>query len=66
MNEGENVRMQYIEKENGDIVDGPWAGKIRKGTRAIWVHLRDKNAAQPIWGEMSSIAKDYYHAEMKK
>ena len=66
MNEGENVRMQYIEKENGDIVDGPRAGEIRKGARAIWVHLRDKNAAKPVWGEMSSIAKDYYHAEMKK
>lgn len=49
---GVNVAMGYVEKEDGEVVDGHAAADIRKHARSIWVQIATTTEGPPAkWGE---------------
>jgi uncharacterized membrane protein len=58
--------MKYVEGEDGITVDGYRATAIRRHARGIFKHLAQHDALARKWGQTSSVASDYFHAEMCK
>jgi hypothetical protein len=59
-----NVAMRYVERENGDLIDGDRASEIRKFARAIWVSFGKKRLAPAKWGQAGVETRKDYFQEM--
>jgi hypothetical protein len=64
--QGENVKMQYIEDENGVAVDGHKASEIRRITRSIWAHLASIGKAPKTWTKIDIMSGQQYRQEMHR
>ena len=62
--QGINVTMGYVEKENGEVVDGHAASDIRKCARSIWVQIATTEAAPAKWSEAGIKHNDSYRMQM--
>lgn len=56
--------MQYIQQEDGMIIDGYRATEIRRYARSIWVGLARKGNEFNSWGEADHEALKLYYSEM--
>ncbi|KAH7905891.1 hypothetical protein BJ138DRAFT_705412 [Hygrophoropsis aurantiaca] len=56
--------MQFVQHENGDVIDGHRASDIRKHAREIFAHLLRMGTAPKVWGEVGLVAATYYRSEM--
>ena len=52
---GENVKMRYIQHENGDIIDGWRATEIRRYARSIFVGFAMDGKVFPSWVEGADV-----------
>ena len=62
--EGINVRMLYIEEENGNAIDGFRAKAIREFAKRIFQELLAHNLAPATWGQATMTALRYFLSEM--
>jgi hypothetical protein len=53
---GENVKMQYIEEENGEPVSGHRATEMCRIARSIWAHLSSIWKALKTWMKASAVS----------
>ncbi|KDQ07817.1 hypothetical protein BOTBODRAFT_59750 [Botryobasidium botryosum FD-172 SS1] len=61
---GANVTMQFVERENGVVISGAGAGKIRIKCREVWQKLLNHGLAPVKWGDAAIDACNYYRSEM--
>ncbi|KAF8970387.1 hypothetical protein BDZ97DRAFT_1951671 [Flammula alnicola] len=59
MNEGENVMLDFIELDNGTIVDGNTAKVIRDELRSVYNELRKKDLLPKTWGAIGITARTF-------
>ncbi|ETW83048.1 hypothetical protein HETIRDRAFT_417053 [Heterobasidion irregulare TC 32-1] len=62
--EGINVRMLYVEEENGNMIDGFRAKAIREFAKRIFQELLAHNLAPATWGQATMTALKYFLSEM--
>jgi hypothetical protein len=64
--QGINVAMGYVEKEDGEAVDGHVASDMRKCARSIWVHIATVSETGPPakWGEAGIKFNEMYRKQM--
>ncbi|KDQ10429.1 hypothetical protein BOTBODRAFT_496356 [Botryobasidium botryosum FD-172 SS1] len=62
--QGENIMMRYIERENGQPVDGWRLDEICRESKKIWMTLRRCNLAPDQWTNVDKEADKYYISEM--
>ncbi|KAF8869900.1 hypothetical protein CPB84DRAFT_1754752 [Gymnopilus junonius] len=64
--QGENVKMRYIQYENGEVIDGWRAKEMRHYARSIFVGLAQKlGQVFSNWGEGTDLSSRlYFHNEM--
>ena len=63
--QGINVTMGYVEKEDGEVVDGHVASGICKCARSIWVHIATTETGPPAkWGDAGIKHNEAYHTQM--
>ena len=57
--------MLYIEKEDGQSVDGDIAAEIRQTARTFWVELEDAGIVLPeTWGQIGEQRRREYSRKM--
>ena len=61
--QGKNVKMCYIQHENGDVIDGWRATEIRRYTRSIFVGFAMDGKVFPSWVEEADVTSrnNYCH-----
>ena len=57
--------MQYIEHEDGTIIDGQRAADIRRHARSIWVQLTANSAPFVSWCDADCTSLKLYYLEMR-
>jgi hypothetical protein len=63
--QGINVTMGYVEKEDGEVVDGHAASDIRKCAHSIWVHIATTETGPPAkWSEAGIKHNEEYRMQM--
>jgi hypothetical protein len=63
---GKNISLQYIEYQDGTMIDGFRASEIRKFARSIWMHLANRGKAPKTWGKVDMESAKHYHQEMAR
>ena len=63
--QGVNVAMQYIEDENGKMIDGHRASAMRKLTCSIWAALANARKALTKWAQANIVVAQSYRHEMR-
>jgi hypothetical protein len=63
--QGENVKMLYVEDEQGNTVNGNRASDMRRVARSIWIELARTGKAPKKWGRADVRVADYYKGEMR-
>ncbi|KAG6825574.1 hypothetical protein H0H92_003224 [Tricholoma furcatifolium] len=63
---GVNVMQQFIEDENGGVVDGFMASDIRKHARALWNSFADAGCHPTTWGKISNTVAETFWEEMRR
>lgn len=59
MNEGENVMLDFIELDDGTIVDGNTAKLIRDELRSVYNELKKKDLLPKTWGAIGITARTF-------
>lgn len=62
--QGINVSMQYVEFEDGTVINGDRATEIRKFARAIWVSVSKTGAPPSKWGQADIQTRQQYVSAM--
>jgi hypothetical protein len=58
--QGINVAMQYVELEDGTVIDGDRATEMRKFARGVWVSFAKNGAPPSKWGQADVQARQQY------
>jgi len=61
-----NVSMRFVEKEDGQVVDGDRASEIRIFAQSIWVTFEGLGIGPSSWGQANMDIKKAYFSEMNK
>ena len=59
MNEGENVMLDFVELDDGTIVDGNTAKLIRDELRSVYNELKKKDLLPKTWGAIGITARTF-------
>jgi hypothetical protein len=62
--QGINVTMQYVQLEDGTVISGDRAAKIRTFARAIWVSISKTGAPPSKWGQADIQTRQQYLSTM--
>jgi hypothetical protein len=63
---GENVMMQYIEHQDGSVIDGSTAAGIRRTARTLWHDFYTRGLAPKTWGKVTREVEERFICEMEK
>ena len=61
-----NVSMRFVEKEDGQVVDGDRASEMRIFARSVWVTFVELGIEPSSWGQANMDIKKTYFCEMNK
>lgn len=61
---GINVRMRYIQVEDGTVIDGHRAQEIRNHARAIFVGFAHDGKFFPSWGDSDAKSRKIFYMEL--
>ena len=64
--QGENVKMLFVEDEEGNPIDGHKATEIRRIARSIWVEFAKNGKAPKTWCKADISTAQEYNNEMRR